>query len=913
MARVILPALIVLLVAGTGFMYKINSGKPGIEKRKKFEAYLSSLNKKAPFVKKGEKEGMPEADEPGMAEYHDFLMTFDPETGSVPRERLIPAMIRTQQLAALKQSSAIQWQGYPSDMGGRTRAIMYDPNDATHKKVWAGGVTGGLWYNNNITSATSPWVPVADFWSNLAIRCLAYDPANPQIFYLGTGEAETAMQTYRESSGLGTGIMRSTDGGQTWAFIPGTGQFAYVTKIVIRIESGISVIYAGVASGLYKGQQHQSQPSDGLFRSVNNGATWQQVLPNIAGSTVPYCVSDIALGADNRIYVGTRPNLNGEGAAVLLYSTNGTTWTVNSQYQTAIINSGANTIPGRVVLAAAPSDPNVVYALIADGFVNSANGFNYFYCDYILRSADKGVTWVEKTLPSDLTSGTSFATIAWHALDIAIDPNNADRLYIGGLDVHHSTDGGNTWNRVTDWSLMYGGGGPMYIHADQHIIVYKPGSSDEILFGSDGGVFYTANGTSGSPVFEQHNKGYSTLQFYTCAINPTAGTKEFLGGLQDNGSLLYNGTPLTIFDMVSGGDGACCFYDETNPNLSISSYYYNNYYIYLYGNFVNITGNWSSGTFVSPADFDYKEKHLFANAVDYIGTYNDKIVRFDNLTSNISGHFLPLNTGSSVFFTALKYSPYSPTGKSTLFVGSESGRLFKVTEAQTSSPVSTDIGSTAFPASTISSIAVGKSEDTLMVTFSNYGVASVWQTYNGGQQWINIEGNLPDMPIRWALYHPSNTRQALLATETGVWECVNLDHSPVVWFPVNTGMANVRVDMLQIRKSDNLVLAATHGRGLFTMTWDVTAGMEERQPVAASVFPNPSNGLIHVSALFDRDVTADLTVTDLLGKELFHETNTAPAGKFNRQINLENQPKGTYLVLLKTGNKTIVAQKILIP
>ncbi len=909
---IIIPAIIALLIAGTGFIHLTRPDRTDAEKRKKHETRLSALNKKAPLMKKGETGEEPSMDEPGLADYHDFLMTFDPATGSVPRERLIPAMKQTMQLAALKQSSAIQWQGYPSDMGGRTRAIMYDPNDATHKKVWAGGVTGGLWYNNNITSATSPWVPVGDFWSNLAIRCLAYDPANTQIFYLGTGEAETAMQTYRESSGLGTGIMRSTNGGLNWSFIPGTEQFAYVTKIVVRIESGVSVIYAGVASGLYKGEQHQSMPSDGLFRSADNGASWQQVLPNIAGSTVPYCVSDISLGADNRIYVGTRPNLNGEGAAVLLWSTNGTTWTVNTQYQTEIIASGGNNIPGRVVLAAAPSDANVVYALIASGFVNSVNGFNYFYCERILRSADKGVTWVAKNLPTDLTSGSNFATIAWHALDIAIDPNNADRLYIGGLDAHHSVNGGSSWSRVSDWSLMYSGGGSQYIHADQHIIVYKPGSSDEILFGSDGGIFYTANGTATYPAMEQHNKSYSTLQFYTCAINPTAGTHEFYGGLQDNGSLYYTGTPLTINNMVSGGDGACCFYDETDASLSITSYYYNNYYIFHYGTVVNVTGNWSSGTFVSPADLDYKGKHLFSNAADYIGTYLDQIVRFDNLTSNISGHFLPLNTGSTVFFTALKYSPYSLSGKSTLFVGSEAGRLFKVTEAQTSSPVSVDIGSPNFPNASISSIAIGRSEDTLMVTFSNYGVASVWQTYNGGQTWTDIEGNLPDMPIRWALYHPSNNRQALLATETGVWECVNLDHSPVSWFPVNTGMANVRVDMLMIRKSDNTVLAASHGRGLFTMIWDVTDGVQEKTAGTSFVYPNPSKGEIHLTAQHVQPGTAEITIVNLAGKEVFHEIFTATAGTLTKQLNLQNQPKGTYLVTLKTLGNNLNTQKILI-
>ncbi len=912
LTRIIIPGLIVWFALIAGFMFLNRHKRTDTDQRKKHELMLNVINKSAPQLSKPGETAEQAVDEPGMAAFHDFLMTFDPSTGTVPRERLMKALETSRALSSLKQSNQVSWQGYSSDMGGRTRAIMYDPNDATQKKVWAGGVTGGLWYNNNITSLSSPWIPAGDFWSSLSIRCLAYDPGHPQTFFAGTGEVETAMQTYRESSGLGFGIARSDDGGQTWYHIAGTEQFAYVTDIVVRIENNVSVIYAGVASGLYKGSQHQSMPSDGLFRSGDGGVTWQQVLPVISGSTVPYCVSDIAIGAGNRMYVGTRPNLDGEGAAVILYSDNGIQWTVNKTYQTEISGNGNHNIPGRVVLAPAPSNPDVVYALIASGYVNPANGFNYFNCDHILRSADKGVTWVKKALPSDLTSGTNFATIAWHALDIAVDPNQPDNLYIGGLDVHHSVNGGASWNRVSDWSLMYSGGGPQYIHADQHTIVYKPGSSAELLFGSDGGVFFTSDGTNINPTFEEHNKDYSTLQFYTCAIHPEAGNAHYYGGLQDNGTLLYSGTPLTIYDMVTGGDGAYCFYDETNPAVSITSYYYNNYSVFENGNYLNSTGNWTSGTFVSPADYDYKLKLLYCNAVDYVGNYADRILRLDNLTGNPSGTFVSLNTGSTVFFSALKYSPYSPAGKSNLFVGSESGRLFKVQEAQANSPAVTEIGSPSFPAASISSIAIGKSEDTLMITFSNYGVASVWQTLNGGQSWQNMEGNLPDMPVRWAIYHPQNNRQAMLATETGVWECINLSQSPVVWTPVVSGMANVRVDMLQIRKSDNTVLAATHGRGLFTTTWDISTGTGAIQPSLSSVFPNPSTGQIRVSTVLEQSGTMDLTVQNMQAKIVCHETFTASSGYFSKQVNLTGQPKGTCLVTLKDGTRELFSHKIIL-
>lgn len=891
----------------TGGLFLKGSKK---SQRDNFEAFLKKEYKKVPRFNKEESKELT-ADQPEMAALQEYFMTMDPKTRTIPRERLLKAYQQTRFLENTKSlSTTLQWQGYESDMGGRTRMIMFDPNDATHKKVWAGGVTGGLWYNLNITDANSPWVPVGDFWSDLSIRCMTYDPKNPLTLYIGTGEAETAVQTYRESSGLGDGIWKSLDDGQTWDLIPGSTNFCYVTSLHFRVEGGNSILYAGVASGLYEGQQHQSIPTDGLYRSSDGGDTWQQVLPNIIGHTVPYAVSDITISSDSsRIYVGTRPNLDGNGAATLIYSDSGLpgSWTVNESYRIQIKNAPYDSIPGRVVMATAPSDPTIVYALIACGFIDPATNFKKFWCLNILRSSDRGVTWVEKSIPP-YPSGLSdpnWAYLAWHAMDAAVDPNNANTVYVGGLNVYNTHDGGTTWNMLSDWSLMYSGGGPQYIHADQHIIIYKPGSSSELVFGCDGGVFYTSSGSVPQPVFEEHNKNYTTLQFYSSAINPTNGLQEYLGGLQDNGCLRYTGHPLTINDMVSGGDGAYCFYDQNDATMSISSVYYNQYYIYQNGWYYNNADSWSSGIFVNPADMDYNLKNLYANATDFIGTYQDEMLRITDITGfSPYGEFIPLNTGSLVYFSSVKVSPYSPTGQSTVFFGTQSGRLFRINHAE-STPVKTEITGSNFPTANISCIAIGGSEDTLMVTFSNYGVPSVWQSYDGGQTWQDKEGNLPDMPIRWALYQQQNSKWALLATETGVWISSNLDQTDVSWQPAVDGMANVRVDMLTLRKSDNTVVAATHGRGLFTTTFDVLDGIKNINDPKFAVYPNPTSGLLTVSFATNQLVNGMIRIYDQNGRVVEEDYPGTGSGTNQRQINLSGHAKGIYyLSILKDGKKT---------
>ena len=86
---------------------------------------------------------------------------------------------------------------------------------------------------------------------------------------------------------------------------------------------------------------------------------------------------------------------------------------------------------------------------------------------------------------------------------------------------------------------------------------------------------------------------------------------------------------------------------------------------------------------------------------------------------------------------------------------------------------------------------------------------------NGGISWAQKETNLPDMPVRWGLIHPDDSNFALIATEIGVWETSNLLDDNTFWEPSSSGLANVRVDMLSIRETDNMVIAASHGRGLF--------------------------------------------------------------------------------------------------
>ena len=762
------------------------------------EKYAKQLNEH-PFAQAENKtpeelKKLPKRDRPDLAWQQDFLLTMDPSTGMPAPERLLPVY---QQVAAFNaQQSQLKTPGAtsspwvergPTNVGGRTRAIMYDPNDPTHKKVWAGGVTGGLWYNNDITDVNSQWVAVDDFWANITISAIAFDPNNSNTFYVGTGEGWGA------GSGRGAGIWKSTDGGTTWAQLSASSGFYWVNDLVVRNEAGSSVIYAAVRGNYYAGQWHGSS-TDGLHRSTNGGASFTQVLPTVPGESINYAPADIEISANNRIWIGTLESsysATDRGGGRILYSDNGTSWT------TAYTSTGGH----RVELACAPSNANYVYAIVESNSVVSE----------MVKSTNAGTSWSNMTEPNDADNGipsTDFSRgQAWYDLIIQVHPTNANMVYAGGIDLFRSSNGGSSRDQVSHW---YGGFGYPNVHADQHQMIFNPGNANELLFGNDGGLYRSTNAAAGTMSFSSLNRNYNVTQFYSCAIHPTAGSNYALAGTQDNGTQKFTLPGLDATTEPTGGDGAYCFIDQTNPNYQVTSYVYNSYWRSLDGgiNFGSrIQSDQSTGRFINPTDYDDNLDAL----------YSARTTTTINRILNLSGSYFIDDftvSGMSSMASHLRVSPYT-TSSTTLFVGTESGDLFKITNANTGSPSASSIGA-ALPAGSISCVEIGASENELLVTFTNYGVVSVWYTSNGGSTWQNKEGNLPDMPVRWALFNPNNRSEVILATEVGVWATDNIGVSTPNWVPSNSGLANVRVNMLQYRDSDKEVLAATYGRGLFT-------------------------------------------------------------------------------------------------
>jgi PKD repeat protein len=771
-----ITAVLLIFLAGISFFIPSET-----ESFTAFENYLLNhpFYNRTPITRTDLK-AIPKADRPDLAWEQDFLLTMDPK-----EKRPTPEVLKETQIAmeayfnaqiekGVPGSSTYPWiERGPANVGGRTRGIMWDVNDPAGKKVWAGGVTGGLWYNDDITSSSSNWIHVDDFWDNLSITAIATSPMSADTMYVGTGEGWGA------NAAVGAGVWKSTDGGVTWNQIPSTSNLTYVNDLVIRKEGSSGVVYAATGRFGYKGA---TTGSKGLYRSTD-GINFNEVFP---GSND---VASIKIAADNSLWAGTR-------SGSVYQSIDGTTWVQKH-----------NITGRRTAIAVAPSNPDVVYALYENG--NKVSG--------IYRTLDGGDNWSQLTEPADADNGIPVDDFsrgqAWYDLVIAVDPNDEDKVIVGGVDLFVSSDGGSNWSHLSKWSNNNNLSGLpcSVVHADQHAIVFKPGSSEEVIFGNDGGVFHTSSLSNAptSNVIRSRNKNYNVTQFYACAINPNAGSGYALAGAQDNGTQKFATPGFTNTSMATSGDGAYCFIDQDNPQYQMTSYVYNNFYLSTNGGgsfFTTLLGQ-NNGSFINPADYDDQENILYSN-INSNSFYRVSDVSGTKLIEQISASF-----GSSL--TNLKASPFAAPGTSNLYVGTASGRVYKmdnVHSGTTQTPVRIENG---LSSGSVSSIEFGATEDQLLVTFANYGVISVWYTNDGGTNWKNKEGNLPNFPVRWGLINPNDNNEVILATELGVWASYNFQDASPIWEPSNKGLANVRVDMLQMRSSDNTVIAATHGRGLF--------------------------------------------------------------------------------------------------
>lgn len=781
-------------------------------------------------------------------------ITKDLELGYVPKNRLLEANETTRKLkksASRSSMTDVNWiERGPRNVGGRTRGMIFDMADTTRNTILAGSVAGGIWRGSNIFGISETWTNLTPDLSNLAISTLAQDPSNPQIIYAGTGEGWFNGDAVR-----GVGIFKSEDGGQSWFRLSSTGgsAFRYVQKLLIDDNGNIYACTRG----------------NGLMRSNDEGKSWEKVLGSNVGGFSDRA-ADIEIASDGTIY-----------ASLGVYSIDGLYRSTDNADSWEYIHGNGMPDQGyrRIEIAVSEIDTNRVYAIL-----EASDGS----CLGIYRSENKGDAWTSLPIPESSNGLVFGRSQLWYDLTAEVSPDDPDHIVIGAVNLFRSANGGDSWTQLSNWFQT---SDVPYVHADQHNVLFDSNNPGRVLFANDGGIFTSVNFQIGNPQFNHSVNEYNVTQYYSCAVHPLD-NQIISGGTQDNGTQLLFTDESTEAVKISGGDGGYTHFAGEDGEYLISSFTNNNYNVYLDFDFYrNI--DFAGGSFINPTLVIGNNLYGNADAGEYFR------VDVTDLSSEVEYVFV-----ESIGNDQIRHLSISPNIPNRIYFGLGDGRVVYVDS------VGQDIekqGVEIFNRSgSISCVAVEPGdEDHILVTISNYGEISVYESWNGGQNWQFAENNLPDMPIRWAAFAPGRHQEVLLATEAGVWRTDSIQGVWTEWYP-DPDFPAVRTDMIKIHELTGRVVVGTHGRGIFITDsyrkYVNTKSVNPDRPTPITVYPNPADDRINIS--FNTNLKSEYVIYSMSGKQV-------QKGIINQnEISIYNLNSGVYILRVHSGGKNYSSQFI---
>ncbi|TMC02957.1 MAG: exo-alpha-sialidase [Chloroflexi bacterium] len=717
---------------------------------------------------------------------------------------------------------------------GRMSALAVQANGT----LWAGAADGGVWKSTN---GGNSWTPKFDTQGSLSIGAIAINPADQSV-WVGTGEDNTAFENYR-----GIGVLRSTDGGSTWSNVGGSELDG--TTIGRLTFDGHGNVYAATSFGLWR--RSTSTAASGSWTLMFDAATF-------GFAKIPYGFS---MAND----VQVRPGSNGQTIVANMSWRSGTAY--DGIYQST--DGGASW--GRVKTGGAINDADIgrsslsysadgskLYALVeSPRMINSftQSGGNVLQGIYVSPTGDAAGPWNKIAESSKLAnSGSALKSYrgyapgvqAWYNQFIAVDPADADHVYVGLEEVFETTDGGTTWNTIGPyWNFTlpcYANGAdtcPKTTHPDQHAIAF---AGNTVYVGNDGGV-WSRDKRNHEIVWNDLNATLRTLQYYYAGAGTVTGGDAIWGGLQDNGeSLLLPG----LSTMVSpfGGDGGDTLVDPNNGDRAVVEYTDLDMALTTTGGrsdgstvaFVEMTPSCFAFTytpspcdpnprFIAPFRADVKSLDHWVSGGQYVWDNQGK--GWDTRCSASACDWkIAYNTGSGDSTTAIAvngsvvYAGWcGPTGCNPL-TSSTTGGGFRRGIATNISGTWTELSMSSLPLRYVNALTVDPNNAAHVYAvfggFSrhwvpNAGVGHVFETKDGGANWTDISGNLPDAPGDDLLIVNGNL---VLATDVGAF--IASAATPTVWSRFGTALPNSAIYDLSLGQANGgYIIAATHGRGLW--------------------------------------------------------------------------------------------------
>ncbi len=879
-----------------------------------------------------------------------FRMLKDPATGKLPpnyraRELEFAKELKTK-LGKNNSTNSFTWkEAGPADVGGRTRALAVDVAD--RNTIIAGGISGGIWKS---TDGGSSWTMKSKTSDILSVTSIAQDTrsSHTSTWYYSTGEWQGNSASANGAPFRGTGIYKSTDNGETWIKIqnvpvhPFNSNFNYVSRIVVSPTTG-TVFIASNAIGIYRSQNGGASFS--LVKGGVNQHFWGDVVVAANGTVIAYLskatFSSITQTDTPGIFKSTS-----DGAP--------NTWTsiTPSTYPTTSYT--------RAYLASAPSNPDILYVLTDNGVQSNSIDVVSFHKITVSTGASEDRSSHIPDFSGEGLSSSSLGVLnvqGTYNMMVAVHPEDPNLVIIGGTNLFRSFDGFATTptSRKNTWIAGYHPTKFIYPnqHPDQHSFAFDPVNINAFWSGNDGGLAYAADITDTNYVdvfpWTDKNTGYNVTQFYTVAIYDSSGDNRVMGGAQDNGTpyFTFNGTTTSPSSDVSTGDGGYTHFTRDFA-LTGSQKGRVNRLRYTTNKMPDWNNKWSvitpSGAtgqlFINPYVPDPNdENYLYYlsgtqlwrnNSVSTIPDFQNKTtIGWTQLTNN--------NAPTNYVYTAIAISKNNLSDILYFAASSTSNgapKLYKLENARSSTTAAINLSTALSGAGTatgsyISSIAVNPdNSNEIMVVVSNYAVPSIFYSSDGGNKFVNIEGNLandswggtvgPSVRSAGILPDPSGTVY-LVGTSTGLYSTTNVNTTFPIWrIEGDQIIGNVIVDYISLRKVDKYVAIGTHGRGIFTGTYTgVTAVNNENQlPVSYMLsqnYPNPFNPSTTINFALPQSGNVQLTLFDALGRKVKDIVNQDfSAGNHSVNFNAASLSSGVYFYRIQANNFVRTKKMILL-
>ena len=727
--------------------------------------------------------------------------------------------------AASAAPGQINWTEIgPGNVGGRINTIWIDPSNAQHLIVGAAG--GGLWQSSD---GGGSWSAVSEFPGSLAVGAIAQLPNGTLL--AGTGDPFNESQP-------GTGMLMSTDNGNTWTPIASTAPtsgntfWAWINSIATN-SNGVAL----------------AATPQGIARSTDGGNTWNTVWP-AAGSSGSYASFDVVFDPNN-------PNsavADNENGGVIYSTDAGQTWTVGSGLP--------GTAGARTALSFDPSVAGSVYALVDNNNSKRPSGEVY-------HSTNDGQSWTLLAGTSafvDYQSGATLGALCassdcqgGYDNTIIVIPvaGSAPTIVTGGVIIFRSTDGGATWSDA-EWGV---GGG---YHPDIHAFAYD--ATNNILYqGNDGGIYKQILNAA----WQRSNTGLAVTQFYRIAGH--AGTTAsgnlgsngspitpILAGAQDNGTLLYTGyvsgaaPQPDSWMQIFGGDGGQTAVDPANGNFLYGEYQDMSLFYSSAGgtaqqysteppDTVNQKTNFLAPLALVPNGTAAATQMLAGGASLWLGS---DIQNANPTWTSLNSGTLPVGSNGSSYIGAIGVDPST---NNNLWVGYDNGQVWHTTNATAATPIWTQSGSSTLPDTSAHNLQVNSiwvqpgQPNTVYVTYGGFSVNSnglsannVFVTTDGGSTWTGIGTGLPPGPVYSLITNPYYPQILYIGTLTGVYTSADGGQT---WSASSQGPANISVNQLTWFDTSNptapVLLAATDGRG----AW-LGSPAYNPTPTLASISPN---------------------------------------------------------------------------